>query len=73
MKSTVVLRKSLLHRYQITRRFDPADFDAERVTRSGLTFEYYGADVHRAAFVLPAFQRRDLGDLLTPFKRKPDM
>jgi spermidine synthase len=46
-----------------------ADFDATRVERSGQRFEYYNPDVHRAAFALPAFQRRQLDGLLTPPKR----
>jgi spermidine synthase len=42
------------------------DLDVARVRRSGLDFRYYAADVHRAAFVLPAFQRDALSSLLTP-------
>jgi spermidine synthase len=38
------------------------DFDPNRVEKSGLDFQYYGADVHRAAFVLPAFQNKQLGN-----------
>jgi spermidine synthase len=41
------------------------DFDAGRVEASGLEFRYYGADVHRAAFVLPRFQH----DALTPLMK----
>jgi spermidine synthase len=47
------------------------DFDRRRVERSGLSFHYYGADVHCAAFVLPAFQRERLRGLLTPLKSDP--
>ena len=39
--------------------------DRRRLEGSGLRFDYYSADVHRAAFVLPAFQQRNLQDLLT--------
>jgi spermidine synthase len=44
------------------------DFDEKRVERSGMSFHYYNADVHRAAFALPSFQLEQLGDLLTPLK-----
>jgi spermidine synthase len=45
------------------------DFDAARVASSGMRFRYYGPEVHRAAFVLPAFQREGLGAHLTPFRK----
>jgi spermidine synthase len=44
------------------------DFDEARVGPSGIDFRYYSAAVHRAAFVLPAFQQRHLEQHLTPFK-----
>ena len=44
------------------------DFDARRVEESGLSFQYYSAAVHRAAFVLPEFQIKQLGELLTPLR-----
>jgi spermidine synthase len=44
------------------------DFDDRRVERAGLSCYYYSPEVHRAAFALPAFQRKQLGELLTPFK-----
>ncbi|MCP3980708.1 MAG: polyamine aminopropyltransferase [bacterium] len=44
------------------------DFDPARVRESGFEFEYYGADVHLAAFALPAFQARNLSRRLTPAK-----
>jgi spermidine synthase len=47
------------------------DFDRRRLERSGLSFHYYGAELHRAAFVLPAFQRERLEGLLTPLKTDP--
>lgn len=47
------------------------DFDPGAVGASGLDFHYYNSAVHRAAFVLPEFQARRLGDLLTPFKKQP--
>lgn len=40
------------------------DFDPERVAASGMEFRYYSADIHRAAFALPAFQRKALRELL---------
>lgn len=43
--------------------------DRQRIERSGMEFRYYGAEVHRAAFVLPAFQQAALEDLLTPLAR----
>jgi spermidine synthase len=43
-----------------------ADFDPKRVDDSGLEFKWYGAAMHRSAFVLPAFQQRALADYLTP-------
>lgn len=39
--------------------------DPVRVESTGLDFRYYSAAVHRAAFALPTFQRRALGDRLT--------
>jgi len=47
------------------------DFDPQRVEASGLSFRYYNADVHRAAFVHPEFQARDLKELIAPLKRSP--
>jgi spermidine synthase len=47
------------------------DFDPARVEASGLEFQYYGAAVHRAAFVHPAFQARQLAGLVTPWKGDP--
>ncbi|MEL6346994.1 MAG: polyamine aminopropyltransferase [Myxococcota bacterium] len=41
------------------------DFDAERVAKSGLSFQYYTPEIHRAAFALPQFQRDRLDGLLT--------
>jgi len=43
-----------------------ADFDPSRVARSGLSFRYYGPEIHRAAFALPAFQADALAEFLTP-------
>jgi spermidine synthase len=42
------------------------DFDPDRLDESGLEFNYYSADVHRAAFVLPVFQERRLRGIVTP-------
>jgi spermidine synthase len=47
------------------------DFNAERVTATGLTFEYYSPAIHKAAFVLPEFQRRQLGESIRAFKQEP--
>jgi spermidine synthase len=44
------------------------DFDPQRVRDSGLEFRYYSPTVHRAAFVHPEFQARNLHELLTPIK-----
>jgi spermidine synthase len=40
-------------------------FDPERVQKSGIAFSYYSADIHRAAFAIPAFMRRDLAEFLS--------
>ncbi len=40
------------------------DFDSSRVEASGLEFDYYSADMHRAAFSLPAFMKKNIGKLL---------
>ena len=40
------------------------DFDPARVAQSGLDFRYYNADLHRAAFALPEFQRKALQEWL---------
>lgn len=45
------------------------DFDEARVAASGLAFNYYNSETHRAAFALPQFQKNKIGDLLTPFKK----
>jgi len=42
------------------------DFSAKRVAESGLEFGWYNADIHRSAFCLPEFMRRELVELLTP-------
>jgi spermidine synthase len=44
------------------------DFDPSRVEASGLSFRFYSPEIHRAVFALPAFQRRALGRVLTPFR-----
>jgi len=45
------------------------DLDSARVEQEGLKFEYYNPDLHRAAFVLPSFQKRNLSGLLDPFDK----
>jgi spermidine synthase len=47
------------------------DLDAGRIQGAGLTFRYYSAQIHRAAFVLPEFQRLQLGEPGKPFKTSP--
>ena len=41
-----------------------ADFDPSRVRASGIEFNYYNPHVHRAAFDLPQFMRKELGEFL---------
>ncbi len=41
------------------------DLDPARVEASGLEFGWYSADVHRAAFSIPAFMQRELGPVLS--------
>lgn len=41
-----------------------SDFDAERVKSSGLDFDYYNADLHKAAFALPSFVKKGLKGLI---------
>jgi spermidine synthase len=45
-----------------------ADLDIHRLERADLEFGYYSADIHRAAFVLPAFQERHVRGLVTPLR-----
>lgn len=40
------------------------DFKPQAITDSGLQFRYYNADVHRAGFSLPEFQRQNLREFL---------
>lgn len=40
------------------------DFNEERVEKSGLTFNYYNKDIHKAAFCLPEFQKRLLKEFI---------
>ena len=48
-----------------------SDFDPQHVEASGLSFRYYNAAVHRAAFVHPEFQAQLLREHLTPLKQEP--
>jgi spermidine synthase len=41
------------------------DLEPERVQKSGLDFQYYSADVHRGAFAIPAFMRKNLAEFLS--------
>lgn len=40
------------------------DFNEERVAASGLDFEYYNAAIHKGAFNLPEFQRKNLAQFI---------
>lgn len=42
------------------------DFRKEAVRESGLRFDYYTPGIHTAAFSLPEFVRRELGEWLSP-------
>lgn len=42
------------------------DFDPRRVLAADMDTRYYSSDVHRAAFMLPPFAWKDLGDILDP-------
>lgn len=44
------------------------DFDSHRYKLSGISFRYYNADIHRAAFMLPSFMRERFGALLDPLE-----
>ena len=47
------------------------DLESARVEASAMDCRYYTTEIHRAAFVLPAFQQRRLQRLLTQFKIDP--
>ena len=47
------------------------DFDVSRVDAAGLDCRYYNKAVHRGAFILPEFQRKNLTGLLSAFKTEP--
>ncbi len=40
------------------------DFDSQRVSDSGLDFEYYNKDIHLGSFAIPTFQRKRLASWL---------
>lgn len=40
------------------------DFDPARVANSGLDFEYYNTEIHKGAFAIPSFQRKNLEGLI---------
>lgn len=40
------------------------DINPERVENSNLEFQYYNCDIHKAAFALPTFQKKNLADFL---------
>jgi spermidine synthase len=41
-----------------------SDFDPGRAHESGIAFKYYNPGIHRAAFALPEFARKELGEFL---------
>jgi len=43
-----------------------ADFNPERVEKSGIKMRYYNPGIHRAAFMLPTFVTEYLGQILDP-------
>ena len=47
------------------------DFDASRVDELDLECRYYNKAIHRGAFILPEFQRRNLAGLISPFRTDP--
>ena len=48
-----------------TKKYHPInDFDPQRVTNSGLTFDYYNQQLHTAAFALPSFAKEGLKGLI---------
>lgn len=44
------------------------DFDLARPAKAGIPTKYYTADIHQAAFALPAFVKENLADILDPFR-----
>ncbi len=46
------------------------DFDGARVERANLDLSWYNANLHRGAFAIPEFQRKELGEGLTPIERQ---
>ncbi|MCB0343754.1 MAG: polyamine aminopropyltransferase [Bdellovibrionales bacterium] len=55
--------------YASDKRCPLADFDESRVAASGIEFQYYNEYIHRAAFMLPEFQRKALGSTLKPLPK----
>lgn len=48
-----------------SKKFHPVkDFDQSRVEKSGLSFDYYNAEIHRGAFAIPTFMRQNLGEFI---------
>ena len=48
-----------------SKKYHPChDFKPERVERSGLAFDYYNANLHKAAFALPSFAIKGLKGLI---------
>ena len=48
-----------------SKKYHPVqDFDPQRVTASGLDFQYYNQDLHSAAFALPNFVKKGLAGLI---------
>lgn len=40
------------------------DLDEKRVEQSGLEFEYYNSQIHKGAFAIPTFMRKNLAELI---------
>jgi spermidine synthase len=43
------------------------DFDEARVAAAGIDFRYYNTGIHRAAFALPEFMRKQVDGVVTPW------
>lgn len=48
-----------------SKKYHPVkDFNADKVLNSGLEFGYYNEEIHKAAFCLPQFMRKELKDFI---------
>ena len=49
-----------------SKKYDPlADFQEDRFKKDAFEFNYYNSDLHRGAFMLPEFQKRELAEFLS--------